>query len=192
MVGLTHVGCASMDDYTVRRAEAADARRLAEIHIAAWRSAYAGIMSEEVLAGLDLQRITANMANSLSVAESPISTFVAVSASTNVVLGFGGVCPPRNGADVLDQLPDTTGLGELAFLNFHPDAFGTGAASVLIRSLEDELRTRGFTRAYLMVAEGNERAMRFYAKHGWRRTDITHVFERVDPAIPERLFHTSL
>ena len=181
-----------MEEFTVRRAEVADAQRLAEIHIAAWRSAYAGIMAEEVLAGLDLQRITANMTRSLTDEANPISTFVAVSAATDIPLGFGGVCPPRNSADVLDQLPDTTGLGELAFLNFHPDAFGTGAAAVLIRSLEDELRARGFTQAYLMVAEGNERAIRFYAKHGWRRTDITHVFERVDPVIPERLFLTSL
>jgi GNAT superfamily N-acetyltransferase len=181
-----------MQEFTVRRAHVVDAQRLAEIQIAAWRSAYVGIMANEVLAELNLQRITVNMAKNLSDKTNPISTFVAVSDSTDIPLGFGGVCSPRNGPEVLDQLPKSASLGELAFLNFHPDAFGTGAASVLFRSLENELRALGYTKAYLMVAEGNIRAMRFYAKHGWRRTSITHAFDRVEPAIPERVYYTNL
>ena len=93
---------------------------------------------------------------------------------------------------MLDRLPDSSGLGQLAFINVHPDHFGTGAASVLFDGLEDELRAQGWIRAYLMVAEGNDRAMRFYAKKGWQRTGITHVYEGVVPPVPERMYVADL
>ena len=43
-----------------------------------------------------------------------------------------------------------------------------------------------------MVAEGNDRAMRFYAKKGWQRTGITHVYEGVFPPVPERMYVADL
>lgn len=181
-----------MREFLVRRAERSNAQRIAEIQVAAWNSAYRGIMADDVLDDLDANRIALSLASSLGNEHAAISTFVATSADDGEILGFGGTCPPRDDEEVLGQLHCTDGLGELAFLNFHPEAFGSGAASVLIRALEEDLRTRGFTQAYLMVAEGNNRAMRFYAKHGWQRTDITHSFANVNPPVPERLFHTSL
>src|SRR5699024_2039260 len=118
-----------MSEFRVRPAHVSDAGRSAQIHIAAWRCAYRGIMDDEVL----------------------------------------------------DRLSDSSCLGQRAFINVHPGHFGTGAASVLFDGLEDELRAQGWIRAYLMVAEGNDRAMRFYAKKGWQRTGITHVYEGVVP-----------
>lgn len=188
-------------DHRVRRAHVDDAAPIADVHIAAWRSAYRGIMAAEVLDSLDLDRQTAGWTRNLGDEESPMTTFVVVDGPDAVklpdagkprIVGFGGVCPPRDSTEVLGRLPDTSGLGQLAFINLHPDAFGTGAAVVLIRALADHLRTAGFTRAYLMVAEGNDRAIRFYEKNGWQRTDITHVYEGVSPAIPERMFTIEL
>lgn len=200
-----------MAEFHIRRARVADASRIAEIHIAAWRAAYRGIMADEVLDRLDHERITANWARNLGDETNRMISFVAVFAASNSgasesagsrtggedgsegpIAGFGGVCPPRDSSEVLDRLPDASNLGQLAFINFHPETFGTGAASVLIRALEAALRDAGFAQAYLMVAEGNDRAMRFYEKHGWARTDITPVYEGVTPAVPERLYLTSL
>ncbi|RAF51334.1 N-acetyltransferase, partial [Burkholderia multivorans] len=82
----------------------------------------------------------------------------------------------------------TADLGQLAHINLAPEAFGTGVAAVLFTALEDELRHDGYARAYLMVAEGNDRAMRFYEKQGWARTEITHVYDGVEPAVPERMY----
>lgn len=181
-----------MSEFRVRRARLADAGPIARIHIAAWRRAYRGIMDDAVLDGLDHDRQSATWARNLGDEESSISTFVLIRSVDGECLGFGGVCPPRDAAEVLDRLPDASGLGQLAFINVHPDHFGTGAASVLFDALEDELRAQGWRRAYLMVAEGNHRAMRFYAKKGWQRTEITHVFAGVTPAVPERMYVTDL
>ena len=194
-----------MVDFHVRPAQVDDAAGIAAVYIAAWSAAYRGIMADEILDSLDLQRQTAGWARNLSDGQSPMSTCVAVqpdgvavqpagvpATTAERIVGFGGVCPPRDTAEVLDRLPDTSCLGQLAFINLHPDVFGTGAGSLLLHDLEDELRDSGFTRAYLMVAEGNARAMRFYAKHGWHRTEITHVFDGVSPAVPERMFTVDL
>ncbi|WP_193084427.1 GNAT family N-acetyltransferase [Brevibacterium aurantiacum] len=186
-----------MADFRVRRARVADAAQIAAVHIAAWTAAYRGIMADEILDSLNIDRQTAGWARNLGEESNPMSALVALepvedSAATERILGFGGVCPPRDSAEVLASLPDVSGLGQLASINLHPDAFGTGVGAVLLHALEDELRALGFTRAYLMVAEGNDRAMRFYAKHGWHRTEITHVFDGVSPAVPERMFTVEL
>lgn len=179
-----------MADFRVRRAHVDDAAGIAEVHIAAWSTAYRGIMADEILDSLDLERQTASWAKNLGTEQNPMSTLVAVREDR--ILGFGGVCPPRDSAEVLDRLPEASGLGQLAAINLRPEAFGTGAGALLLRTLEDELRALGYTRAYLMVAEGNARAMGFYAKHGWHRTEITHVFDAVSPAVPERMFTIDL
>ena len=187
-----------MTDLQVRPAHVDDAAGIADVHIAAWLATYRGIMADDVLDSLDQDRQTTGWARNLRDGQNPMSTFVAVQTSAREarIVGFGGVCPPRDTAEVLDRLPDTSspglGLGQLAFINLHPEVFGTGAGALLLHALEDGLRDAGYTRAYLMVAEGNERAMRFYAKHGWHRTEITHVFEGVSPAVPERMFTVDL
>ena len=186
-----------MADFEARRARVDDAAQIAAVHIAAWQATYRGIMSDEVLDSLDLDRQTDRWSKNLSAEANQMSSLVVLPevhdpSLEDRILGFGGVCPPRDTAEVLGGLPDSSGLGQLAAINLHPDAFGTGAGAVLLHALEDELRNLGFTRAYLMVAEGNDRAMRFYAKHGWHRTEITHVFDGVSPAVPERMFTIDL
>ena len=190
-----------MADFLVRPAHVDDAAGIADVHIAAWLAAYRGIMADDVLDALDFGHQSAVWARNLSDEQNPMSTLVAVQTpegvrSENVqtkasdarIVGFGGVCPPRDTAEVLDRLPDKSGLGQLAFINLHPDVFGTGVGALLLHALEDGLRAAGFTQAYLMVAEGNERAMGYYAKHSWHRTEITHIFDGVSPAVPERMF----
>jgi ribosomal protein S18 acetylase RimI-like enzyme len=51
-------------------------------------------------------------------------------------------------------------------------ARGTTMASTLLGDGETRLAADGVLTAWLACAIGNERAARFYAKHGWRRTGI--------------------
>jgi ribosomal protein S18 acetylase RimI-like enzyme len=48
-------------------------------------------------------------------------------------------------------------------------ARGSGVAAALIADAERRLAARGVREAWLACAIGNERAARFYEKHGWRR-----------------------
>jgi GNAT superfamily N-acetyltransferase len=54
-------------------------------------------------------------------------------------------------------------------------ARGTGAAALLLHDAESRLAAGGTRIAWLACAIGNERAARFYEKHGWRRIGtVTH------------------
>ncbi len=47
-------------------------------------------------------------------------------------------------------------------------ARGTGVAAQLLRAAESAVAAAGHSSAWLAVVPGNDRARRFYAKHGWR------------------------
>ena len=47
-----------------------------------------------------------------------------------------------------------------------------GIGADLMEELEDRLREKGCIRYYLLVTKDNEKAIRFYESHGWRRMDL--------------------
>ena len=58
---------------------------------------------------------------------------------------------------------------ELYQLYVTAKARGSGVAAALLADAEERLAAGGVETAWLACAIGNERAARFYAKHGWRR-----------------------
>lgn len=58
---------------------------------------------------------------------------------------------------------------ELYQLYVSSGARGSGIAAALIADAEARLAKRGVETAWLACAIGNDRAARFYEKHGWRR-----------------------
>jgi ribosomal protein S18 acetylase RimI-like enzyme len=51
-------------------------------------------------------------------------------------------------------------------------AQGTGAAATLMADAEARMKANGVQTTWLSCAIGNQRAMRFYEKLGWRRTGV--------------------
>jgi ribosomal protein S18 acetylase RimI-like enzyme len=62
--------------------------------------------------------------------------------------------------------------GELCQLYVSSASRGTGAAAALIADAESRMREAGVETAWLACAVGNDRAARFYEKHGWRRAGV--------------------
>jgi len=58
---------------------------------------------------------------------------------------------------------------ELFQLFVSTTARGTGVASALLADAEQRLSSQGVSTAWLACAIGNDRAVAFYEKHGWRR-----------------------
>jgi ribosomal protein S18 acetylase RimI-like enzyme len=61
---------------------------------------------------------------------------------------------------------------ELYQLYIAAPARGTGAAATLLDDAEGRMARSGVEKAWLACAIGNERAARFYEKHGWQRVGV--------------------
>ncbi|MEV6386522.1 GNAT family N-acetyltransferase [Nocardia xishanensis] len=141
----------------IRTGGAADAHAIAALHTASWRTAYAGIMPDDYLAGpLDADRSTL-WRRRLTDAVTP-GLFVAEDATT--LLGFVYLLPTDDGRVLLDNL------------HAQPGSLGRGIGSRLFE--------RGLTWAatefpgrpvYLEVLRDNVAAIAFYERRGGRRTD---------------------
>ncbi|GAB3523703.1 GNAT family N-acetyltransferase [Arthrobacter monumenti] len=162
-------------DVVIRPPAEQDARRLAEVHIAAWRAAYRGVMTDEFLDGLDAERKTEIW---LSRIIEPLEGFVCLVADAGgEVAGFVIVGPPDGDAE--------PGTGKHYAINLHPDFWAQGIGTALIKAAEDQLVQLGYSRAFLWVEQNNDRAIRFYTSRGWEHDGGIQKDTSFDPPVME-------
>lgn len=156
-----------------RDAAAADAHGIATVLTRSWRAAYRGLLPDDVLGGLsvaDRERFWSGV-----LAEPPPRVRLVVAIGTGGVVGFAASGPPLVPPDPAD--PDDPAVGDIYALYLDPDVWGRGLGSQLHAAALERLRAGGFRRAGLWVLDGNERALRFYARHHWTDTGRTRVDE---------------
>ncbi len=66
--------------------------------------------------------------------------------------------------------------GHLRGMAVRPAQIGSGLAGRLLEAVEDELRRQGCSRITLDTTAPLERAVRFYERHGFRRTGVVRDF----------------
>lgn len=169
----------------VRDAVAGDERQIAEVHVAAWRGGYAGLMPEEFLAGLSADAGAERWRRTLADPARPTHVLVAADVDTAEILGVATVGPSRD-----DDAPETT--GELWGINLAPTHWGRGVGTALLGAAVDRLRTAGLDNATLWVVDGNVRARRFYERLGWTPDGATKIDNRDNLALHEVRYARSL
>ena len=144
----------------VRPAEETDIDALARVWFDAWRDAHEAIAPPELTRRRTLERFRQRIQDGLGA--------IRVVGPLGGPLGF---CMVKH--DELDQL----------FVS--AEARGSDVAASLLADGEARLAAAGVQTAFLACAIGNDRAARFYEKHGWRRagTMINHL------ETPEGVFH---
>lgn len=143
----------------VRDAEEAEIDRLARLWYDGWQDAHAEILPS----GLVRLRTLESFAERLGAALSSVRV-------ADVEGEPAGFCMTRS--------------DELYQLFVSPAARGTGLAAALLADAEARLADGGAQVAWLACAIGNDRAARFYEKHGWRR--IGNMINRLET--PEGIF----
>lgn len=156
----------------IRPATSADARAIARVHVLSWEIGYRGLVSDNILDSLSIQRRTEFWARVFAEPLAKQRTFVA--DFSGEVRGFvtGGRCRDE----------DSSTSGELQAIYVLPEQWDTGTGSALHKVCIDALRADAFTDATLWMVEGNDRALRFYGKHGWK-PDGTRKVQEFDGAI---------
>jgi ribosomal protein S18 acetylase RimI-like enzyme len=147
-----------MSSFEVRPATARDAKEVAQIHVAAWQSAYQGIMPAEDLAALSVAKREAIWKEAIEYAEPQL--LVATEAGN--IVGFVGFDRSRD-----KGTPATT--GEIWALYAAPDHWGKDLGLALWDAALEACIEEGFTSLTLWVLLRNERALRFFEAAGFKR-----------------------
>lgn len=143
---------------TIRLARPDDAQAIAEVHVAAWRAAYADVMPRAYLEGLTVAVRTAAWQHGLR-EPGPGTTIVCERESR--IMGFCVYGPSRDH----DVPPDMT--GELVAINVHPRYWRQGYGTALCWHVLREAETTDWQSMTLWVLTQNVAARGFYSRLGF-------------------------
>lgn len=150
----------------IRPAVVADARAIAVVHVAGWRSAYAGLLPAGLLAGLDVDQRAARWRERF--AEMQDGMFVLVFEQAGQIRAFVSGGPSREGAGI-------PGVGgEVYAIYVDPAGQGRGAGTQLLEAAARRLAGAGYAQASLWVLTENTPARGFYESRGWRWDGTEH------------------
>jgi GNAT superfamily N-acetyltransferase len=138
-------------DVSIRQAVVADAEPLAHLHVDVWDDAYTGLMPQGILDDRR-EKVAERVEKWRDILGGDRPTWVA--ESSDGLVGFASAGPARDN--------DMDEILELWALYVRASAWGTGVGHALFDI------TVGDRAAYLWVLAGNERAIRFYERQGFR------------------------
>lgn len=173
-----------MEPVVVRAAKLDDAPAMARVHVAAWHSAYADLLSPTFLTSLDVGRAEERWATTLAdQPETTVRYLVAEAGARNVI----GICAVGKARDAV-----VANTGELRMINVHPSWWRCGVGTALLIQGKNELAAMGYRQAYLWVLEGNHRARAFYESHGWAATAVRRIDHRLVDAPEEMQYNHAM
>ena len=147
-----------MSAYPIRAATLKDVRPVAEIHVAAWQAAYRGVLGEEQLGIVTVERRQAFWRDAIDLAEPQLL----VATEGQQVVGFVAFDRSRDKGS-----PQAT--GELWALYAAPARWGSGIGQALWQGAREGLLEEGCSEVTLWLPLHNERALRFCAAAGFER-----------------------
>ena len=139
------------DGVRIRRGTPEDAELMAHLHVDVWDDAYTGLVPQGILDDRR-ERVAERVEKWRDILKQEQSTWLAVDGDG--LVGFSGVGPARDNDVDLDL--------ELYALYVRASYYGTGVGYALFE------QAVGDRAAYLWVLAGNERAIAFYVRQGFR------------------------
>lgn len=172
-----------MNTVLIREATVSDAEGIAQIHVTSWQSAYRGQIPDTYLDSLSVEKRTALWKQILG--EKQSTGRVLVAEEEGQLTGFMSVGPSHE----KDTTPE---VGKLHAIYLAPSRMGQGIGTALMEAGLTALRDMGFAEAILWVLTSNEKARRFYEKHGWSADGHTLIDETEERALHESRYHIRL
>ena len=133
-----------------------DCRAVAEVHVASWQQAYAGVVPSEYLAGLSVAAREASWQEAARTG----SPSVLVARSEGKVIGFVAYGPSRD-----QDAP--ANCAEVWALYVLSSSWSAGVGRSLWLAALERLRLVSTSRVTLWVLSKNERGRRFYTAAGF-------------------------
>ena len=158
-----------------------DARSVAQVHVSAWQAAYPGILADDFLASLSVDKRETMWREAIekSVPE------VRVARIDGEVVGWVSFDASRD--------KDAAGTVEIWALYVDPAHWSSGIGRELWRRARERLLERGFMSISLWVLAANARAIRFYEAAGFAlEPGSAKLFELGGRQVQELRYTTTL
>ena len=155
---------------SIRQATSSDAKGIAQVHVTSWQSAYRGILPDDLLDNLSVQRSQNRWETILADPHSCVLVF----EQNDQIIGFASLRASQN-EDV-----DKKTVGEIGAIYLSPNEWRKGYGKRLHDAAIATLREQGFSEVTLWVLRDNQRAIEFYKKVGFRADGATKVDVRPD------------
>lgn len=146
-----------MSEYLIRGTTESDLGEVNALYVAAWKLGYKGLLPQDFLDGLGSER----WCGKIDFLED----------GSFVILDGQHIAAHVHARPAAEE--NMNGWGEIHTMYALPQFWGKGCAGELFDYAVNWLHERGFDKIYLYVLRGNERAARFYRKHGFVPTDDT-------------------
>ncbi len=159
-----HEVMTELSDVAIRPATISDAASIARVHIASWRSAYAGIVPDEYLATMDAEQREFTWRRELG--RESATVWIAIEAGRT--RGFASMGPSR------DEDAEPGDL-EIYTMYLEPEAWGKGLARELMRTMLANVPPN--TAVTLWVLADSGRAQHFYRRHGFALDGVERLDE---------------
>ena len=144
-----------------REATAEDAGLISHIYASSWRKSYRSLISADYLERLPDEYWVPSMRSWLD--SGRLEALMIYEDKQPI----GCACYGR-GRD-----EDHGDWGEIVSIYLLPEWMGKGYGKQLFEETMRRLQTQGFTRFYLWMIRGNDRAAGFYTRHGFKATSDT-------------------
>jgi ribosomal protein S18 acetylase RimI-like enzyme len=172
----------------VRAAVERDAEGVARVHVASWRSTYRGLVPDDYLAGLSVERRADNWRRLITDAGADRGVLVLEDDTLNGdtlngdtlngdtlngdtlngdVIGFCHYGPTRD--------DDVAGAGEVTSIYLLGDRWRRGGGTQLLDAAVSAMTAAGYATATLWVVDGNDRARAFYESRAWAHDGAVKV-----------------
>ena len=135
-----------------------------------WREGYRDIVAPEKLAELPIERWRHEVGVGL---RRPIDdAFTYVAEIDGVFAGYCYVAAPTRESDLGD------GVAEVVAMYVDPGHWRAGAGTALMEAALERLESLPYREAVLWTFKENDRAIRFYERHGWRADGSEKIHAR--------------
>ncbi len=168
-------------DFTIRKAKPADALGIAIVSAYTWKTAYSGLLPDEMLDSrlLDLPKMAENMKQGIINHNNYI-----VATVDDTVVGFTALCSPcRN--------PDYSDSGEIGALYCLKGYNGYGIGRALFEAAVKELVQRGYKTMIIDCLRGNP-TLGFYEHLGGKVVAEREIVRTDHSRIEDVLFYDNI
>jgi Acetyltransferases len=152
------------ENWEITRASADDAAAIAHILVKSWQVAYRGVIPDELLDNISVKQRADGWRQHLNT-----SGEAYLLRSSGVAIGLIEI------SDFRDAIPEFSGWGEIPVIYLLPEYFGLGLGGGLMQFALALLAQRGRENVGIWVLEKNTRAIDFYQKHGFVRSEHSKV-----------------